>query len=222
MSDHRDGFLTGGRRRAHLLAGVAARRSGARAVVVIAHGASEHSDRYAARGRLGSSLAGYAVYAIDHRGHGRSEGPRALIDRLDRAVSDLRLADHARGRRASGPTACSCSATAWAQPSPGQLRDPSSGSARRADAVRTARGARGRAAAYADRGRHGALGGRAQASRWCRSTPTRQSRPGGGKRLLERPARLPRQASGPDRGSELARAIDVVPATASPGSRSRR
>jgi alpha-beta hydrolase superfamily lysophospholipase len=31
----------------------------------------------------------YAVYALDHRGHGRSEGPRALIDRIDHAVADL-------------------------------------------------------------------------------------------------------------------------------------
>jgi alpha-beta hydrolase superfamily lysophospholipase len=32
---------------------------------------------------------GYAVYAIEHRGHGRSQGPRALIDRIDHAVADL-------------------------------------------------------------------------------------------------------------------------------------
>jgi acylglycerol lipase len=59
-----------------------------RAVVVIAHGASEHSGRYT---HVAERLVneGYAVYAIDHRGHGRSEGPRALIDRMDRAVADL-------------------------------------------------------------------------------------------------------------------------------------
>ena len=32
---------------------------------------------------------GYAVYALEHRGHGRSAGPRALIDRIDHAVADL-------------------------------------------------------------------------------------------------------------------------------------
>jgi alpha-beta hydrolase superfamily lysophospholipase len=32
---------------------------------------------------------GYAVHALDHRGHGRSEGPRALIDRMRNAVADL-------------------------------------------------------------------------------------------------------------------------------------
>jgi alpha-beta hydrolase superfamily lysophospholipase len=41
------------------------------AVVQIAHGASEHSARY---GRVAAALvdAGYAVYANDHRGHGRT------------------------------------------------------------------------------------------------------------------------------------------------------
>jgi acylglycerol lipase len=58
------------------------------AAVVIAHGAGEHSDRYAhVAARLVAE--GYAVYAIEHRGHGRSEGKRALIDRLDNAVADL-------------------------------------------------------------------------------------------------------------------------------------
>jgi acylglycerol lipase len=59
-----------------------------RAVVVLVHGASEHSGRYAhVAGRLLDE--GYAVYALDHRGHGRSEGPRALIDRMASAVADL-------------------------------------------------------------------------------------------------------------------------------------
>jgi alpha-beta hydrolase superfamily lysophospholipase len=33
--------------------------------------------------------AGYAVYALDHQGHGRSAGPRAVIRRLDLALVDL-------------------------------------------------------------------------------------------------------------------------------------
>ncbi len=59
-----------------------------RASVVIAHGASEHGGRY---GHVVEQLvpAGYGVYAIDHRGHGRSDGPRAVIDRLAHAVADL-------------------------------------------------------------------------------------------------------------------------------------
>jgi acylglycerol lipase len=64
-----------------------------RAVVVLAHGASEHSGRYE---WVAEQLAarGYATYAIDHRGHGKSEGPRALIDRMDNAVMDLDAVVH--------------------------------------------------------------------------------------------------------------------------------
>lgn len=60
----------------------------ARAVVGLAHGASEHSGRYA---WVGEQFAkrGYALYALDHRGHGRSGGPRAVIDSVDAAVADL-------------------------------------------------------------------------------------------------------------------------------------
>jgi alpha-beta hydrolase superfamily lysophospholipase len=43
----------------------------ARAVLLVAHGLSEHSGRYA---RFADALvgAGYAVYALDHRGHGHT------------------------------------------------------------------------------------------------------------------------------------------------------
>jgi acylglycerol lipase len=62
----------------------------ARAVVVISHGAGEHSGRYERPARQLAEL-GYPVYALDHRGHGRSEGRRALVDRLDNAAADLDL-----------------------------------------------------------------------------------------------------------------------------------
>ena len=59
-----------------------------RAAVVIVHGAGEHSGRYPhVAARLVAD--GYAVHALDHRGHGRSGGARALIDRMDNAVADL-------------------------------------------------------------------------------------------------------------------------------------
>ena len=59
-----------------------------RAIVLIAHGGAEHGGRYAwTAGQL--TARGYAVYAIDHRGHGRSAGPRAYVDRIDNAVADL-------------------------------------------------------------------------------------------------------------------------------------
>jgi alpha-beta hydrolase superfamily lysophospholipase len=59
-----------------------------KAVVVIAHGAGEHSGRYEhVAARL--TRERYVVYALDHRGHGRSDGARALLDRVDNAVADL-------------------------------------------------------------------------------------------------------------------------------------
>jgi alpha-beta hydrolase superfamily lysophospholipase len=59
-----------------------------RGVVVIAHGAGEHSDRYAhVAARL--TAAGDVVHALDHRGHGRSQGAREVIADVDDAVADL-------------------------------------------------------------------------------------------------------------------------------------
>jgi alpha-beta hydrolase superfamily lysophospholipase len=61
---------------------------GPRATIVLAHGASEHGGRYAWTGEQ-LAARGYALYAIDHRGHGRSAGDRAVIDRMQFAVDDL-------------------------------------------------------------------------------------------------------------------------------------
>lgn len=64
------------------------RRDAAKGVVVIAHGVSEHSDRYRhVAARLNE--AAYDVYALDHRGHGRSEGGGANIGRISSAVADI-------------------------------------------------------------------------------------------------------------------------------------
>ena len=58
-----------------------------RAAVVIAHGYAEHSGRYEfVAQRL--THAGYTAFALDHHGHGRSEGRRAQIVLAD-AVADL-------------------------------------------------------------------------------------------------------------------------------------
>jgi acylglycerol lipase len=61
-----------------------------RCTVVLAHGVNEHGGRYR---HVGERLArdGIAVYALDHRGHGRSDGHPALIDRLDHVVDDLKV-----------------------------------------------------------------------------------------------------------------------------------
>jgi len=59
-----------------------------KAVVVLAHGLAEHSGRYA---HVAEHLVahGYAVYALDHRGHGRSQGRRSQVGRMDYLVDDL-------------------------------------------------------------------------------------------------------------------------------------
>jgi alpha-beta hydrolase superfamily lysophospholipase len=68
-----------------------------RGVVALAHGISEHSGRYAWTGEQ-LAARGYALYALDHRGHGKSEGPRAVIDRVGNCVEDLgQLIDIADG-----------------------------------------------------------------------------------------------------------------------------
>jgi acylglycerol lipase len=73
------------------------------ATVVIAHGLGEHGGRYA---RVADYLVGNgcATYAIDHRGHGKSAGQRALVDRFDNAVADLdQLIDKARAKHPGVP-----------------------------------------------------------------------------------------------------------------------
>lgn len=58
------------------------------ATVIIVHGYAEHSGRYA---HVADALAGrgYDVWALDLRGHGRSEGVRAHVDRFGQFVDDL-------------------------------------------------------------------------------------------------------------------------------------
>jgi alpha-beta hydrolase superfamily lysophospholipase len=56
--------------------------------VVVVHGYAEHSGRYA-HVAAALSEAGYAVWALDHRGHGRSEGDRAIVTQFEHFVVDL-------------------------------------------------------------------------------------------------------------------------------------
>ena len=60
----------------------------ARAVLLFVHGLGEHSGRYIATGARFAG-AGYAVYALDQRGHGRSPGRRVHISRFEEYLDDL-------------------------------------------------------------------------------------------------------------------------------------
>jgi alpha-beta hydrolase superfamily lysophospholipase len=59
-----------------------------KAVVLLLHGLGEHSGRYGhVAGRL--TAAGYAVHALDHRGHGKSDGKRVFVKSYDEFMADL-------------------------------------------------------------------------------------------------------------------------------------
>ncbi len=60
-----------------------------RAIVVIVHGYGEHIGRYM---HVANEFEahGYAVYGLDHRGHGNSEGLRVHVDRFEQFVQDLK------------------------------------------------------------------------------------------------------------------------------------
>ncbi|MBL7068568.1 MAG: alpha/beta hydrolase [Candidatus Omnitrophica bacterium] len=60
-----------------------------RGSIVIVHGAGEHSSRYAHVGDYFANL-GYAVYAYDQRGHGRSRGRRGCVKNFNEYILDLK------------------------------------------------------------------------------------------------------------------------------------
>lgn len=76
---------------------------GARYVALIAHGYGEHAGRYE---HVAQRLVegGADVFAPDHRGHGLSDGERAVVEDLDRGVEDLHLvAERAAAERPGLP-----------------------------------------------------------------------------------------------------------------------
>jgi len=60
-----------------------------KAVLFVAHGFAEHSGRY---GNLVNYFVprGYAVWALDHRGHGRSDGERVQVEHFTDYLKDLK------------------------------------------------------------------------------------------------------------------------------------
>ena len=72
-------------------------------IVVISHGLAEHSSRY---GHVADRLndAGYAVYALDHRGHGKTDGTPGNVERIAYVRGDLdSLLTQARGEHPALP-----------------------------------------------------------------------------------------------------------------------
>lgn len=70
----------------------------ARAVVAICHGYAEHGGRYS---QVAADLnaRGFAVEALDLRGHGRSSGERVTVKAYDEWIGDLAtFVERARGR----------------------------------------------------------------------------------------------------------------------------
>ena len=59
-----------------------------RAVLAVVHGLGEHSGRYAALAEA-MTRQGYACWAVDLRGMGRSEGRRGHLDRWGQWVDEI-------------------------------------------------------------------------------------------------------------------------------------
>lgn len=60
-----------------------------KAILLVAHGLAEHSGRYM---NLVNLLvpSGYAVYGIDHMGHGKSDGKRVFVERFQDYTTPLK------------------------------------------------------------------------------------------------------------------------------------
>jgi alpha-beta hydrolase superfamily lysophospholipase len=60
-----------------------------KAVILVTHGLGEHIGRY---GNLVNTVVplGYAVYGLDHQGHGKSEGTRVFVDRFQTYLDDVK------------------------------------------------------------------------------------------------------------------------------------
>ncbi len=102
-------------------------RAGGWPSVVLVHGFGEHSGRYE---ELGQELAaaGWTLWSMDLPGHGRSQGPRADIEKLEWALADIgQLVAEAAGEAPGAPVVLmghsmgGALAAAYAVRRPGQL-----------------------------------------------------------------------------------------------------
>ncbi len=74
-----------------------------KAVLLVAHGIAEHSGRY--MNVVNHFVpAGYAVYGIDHIGHGKSDGKRVYVERFQDYTATLKIYfDMVRGWQPKNP-----------------------------------------------------------------------------------------------------------------------
>lgn len=84
---HDEGYFDGSRERV-MYYQVWAPDGAAKAVILLSHGAGEHSGRYAHVAAF-FTARGYAVAGLDHNGHGKSEGVRGHLVSFDDYLEDL-------------------------------------------------------------------------------------------------------------------------------------
>lgn len=87
--EHRDGFLKGVREN-NIYYQCWLPETACKAVLLIVHGLAEHSGRYMNVVNHFVPL-GYAVYGIDHLGHGKSDGTRVYVERFRDYTDTLKL-----------------------------------------------------------------------------------------------------------------------------------
>ncbi len=86
---HREGFFEGVRNASIYFQGWLPEGE-PKAILLIAHGLAEHSGRYMNIVDRFVPL-GYAVYGLDHLGHGKSEGTRVYVERFEDYTDTLKI-----------------------------------------------------------------------------------------------------------------------------------
>lgn len=87
--EHQEGFFKGCGDVRHYYQGWFPERE-SKAILVIVHGLAEHSGRYRNLVNYFVPL-GYAVYGMDHLGHGQSDGPRVYVKQFEDFTKTLKI-----------------------------------------------------------------------------------------------------------------------------------